>query len=326
MFVLGLQGSPRLKSNTNYLLTTFLEECEKLGANTRLIHVDKQNIIPCKEYVVCEKKGYCPIHDDMETRIYGLLRKADIVVAATPIFFYNTTAQLKALIDRSQTLWARKYRLNLSDPNRKWRKGFMLAVGATRGKNLFEGLDLTMKYFYDAVGASYNSEAMLAYREVEKPGDMKKHPTVHEDVKVRVAQLMRGFTGRKKILFACTENACRSQMAAAFAQIMAGDRVEAYSAGSQPAEVINPEMEKAMAEKGIDMAFKTPQELHAAIDETRPDIIVTMGCGEQCPVVPGCRTIDWDMPDPAGQSPEIMREVRDKIESAVTKLIQEEVP
>ena len=325
MFVLGLQGSPRLKSNTNFLLTTFLEETQKLGATTHLVHVDKKNIIPCKEYVVCEKRGYCPIHDDMETEIYGLLRKADIVVAATPIFFYNTTAQLKALIDRSQTLWARKYRLHLTDPNRKWRKGFMLAVGATRGKNLFEGVDLTMKYFYDAVGAAYDSGAMLAYREIEKPGDMKKHPTVHQDVKEKVAELMAPFTGRKKILFACRENACRSQMASAFAQILAGDKIEAYSAGSQATEKINPDMEKVMAEKGIDMAFRTPQDLETAIAATKPDIIVTMGCGEQCPFVPGCKTIDWDLPDPAGQSIEIMKDVRDKIENAVTTLIKEEI-
>ena len=326
MFVLGLQGSPRLKSNTNFLLSTFLEEAQKLGANTHLIHVDKKNIIPCKEYVVCEKRGYCPIHDDMETEIYGLLRKADIVVAATPIFFYNTTAQLKALIDRSQTLWARKYRLNLTDPNRKWRKGFMLAVGATKGKNLFEGVDLTMKYFFDAVGAAYDSNAMLAYRQIEKPGDMKKHPTVLEDVKATVTELMAPFMNRKKILFACRENACRSQMAGAFAQILAGDKIDATSAGSQPADTINPDMEKVMAEKGIDMGFRTPRDLESAIAETTPDIIVTMGCGEECPFVPGCKTIDWDLPDPAGQSAEFMREVRDQIENAVTTLIKEEIP
>ena len=153
MFVLGLQGSPRRKGNTHYLLTTFLKEAEKLGAKTAIIEVDKKHIVPCKEYVVCEKKGFCPIDDDMKTEIYPLLRQADVVVAATPVFFYNTTAQLKALIDRTQTLWARKYRLNLTDPNRKWRKGFVLAMGATRGKNLFEGLHLTAKYFFDAFSA-----------------------------------------------------------------------------------------------------------------------------------------------------------------------------
>jgi multimeric flavodoxin WrbA len=323
MLVLGLQGSPRLKSNTNYLLSAFLEEAGKLGARTHKIHVDQKNILPCKEYVVCEKKGYCPIHDDMETEIYALLREADIVVAATPIFFYNTTAQLKALIDRSQTLWARKYRLNLTDPNRKWRKGFLLAVGATRGKNLFEGVDLTMKYFFDAVGASYDSSAMLAYRQIEKPGDMKTHPTVMEDVKEKVSGLMGSFAGRKKILFACRENACRSQIAGAFAQYLAGDRIEAYTAGSEPANQVNPVMEQVMAEKGIDMGFRTPKALDRAIEETRPDILVTMGCGEQCPFVPGCRRLDWNLPDPSGKSIEFMRELRDNIENEVKNLIQE---
>ncbi|MBA3029180.1 MAG: flavin reductase [Desulfobacteraceae bacterium] len=323
MLVLGLQGSPRLKSNTNFLLSTFLDEAEKLGARTHLVHVDQKNILPCKEYVVCEKKGYCPIHDDMETEIYALLREADIVVAATPIFFYNTTAQLKALIDRSQTLWARKYRLNLTDPNRNWRKGFLLAVGATRGKNLFEGIDLTMKYFFDAVGASYDSTAMLAYRQIEKPGDMKNHPTVIQDVKERVAGLMAPFTGRKKILFACRENACRSQMAGAFAQLHAGDKIEAYTAGSEPAQQVSPIMEKVMAEKGIDMGFRKPGALNQAIAETSPDILVTMGCGENCPFVPGCKREDWNLPDPTGKPIEFMRDLRDKIENKVKNLIQE---
>jgi len=134
MLVLGLQGSPRKKGNTNFLLNQFLEEARKLGAKTHVVDVCEKHIEPCKEYIVCEKKGYCPIHDDMETEIYQLLRKADVVVPATPIFFYNTTAQLKALIDRSQTLWARKYRLNLTDPLRKWRKGFTLPLGPQRGK------------------------------------------------------------------------------------------------------------------------------------------------------------------------------------------------
>ena len=321
MLMLGLQGSPRINGNTSFLLSAFLEEARAMGAQTQLIHVDRKNIVPCKEYVVCEKKGFCPIHDDMETEIYGLLRQADIVIAATPIFFYSTTAQLKALIDRSQTLWARKYRLNLTDPNRKWRKGFMLAVGATRGKNLFEGVHLTMKYFFDAVGAAYDMDSTLTYRQIENAGDMKNHPGVNADIKEKVAALMKPFMGRKKILFACRENSCRSQIAAAFAQINAGDRIEAYSAGSEPAGQVNSVMMEVMAEKGIDMGFKTPRELRQTVAENKPDMIVTMGCGEQCPVVPGCRVVDWDLPDPAGKPIEFMREVRDKIEAAVNHLI-----
>jgi arsenate reductase (thioredoxin) len=321
MLVLGLQGSPRKKGNTNFLLNQFLEEARKLGAKTHVVDVCEKHIEPCKEYIVCEKKGYCPIHDDMETEIYQLLRKADVVVPATPIFFYNTTAQLKALIDRSQTLWARKYRLNLTDPRRKWRKGFYLAVGATKGKNLFEGVDLTMKYFFDAVGADF--QGSLTYRHVEKPGDMKDHPTVLEDVRASVHTLIGPLAGRKRILFACRENACRSQMAAAFAQKLGGNRFDVACAGSTPVENINPLMVEVMQEIGVDMGFRGTTALSTAIEELSPEIIVTMGCGEECPFVPGCRIINWDLPDPAGQSIDFMRKVRDRIQNNVNELISE---
>jgi multimeric flavodoxin WrbA len=117
MLMLGLQGSPRKKGNTDFLLSTFLQAAETRGARTRAIHVMERNILPCKEYLVCEKKGYCPIDDDMASEIYGLLRQAEVVVLASPIFFYNMTSQLKALVDRCQTFWARKYRLKLRDPS-----------------------------------------------------------------------------------------------------------------------------------------------------------------------------------------------------------------
>lgn len=319
MLVLGLQGSPRKKGNTNFLLNAVMAEAERLGAKTHVIDVCEKNILPCKEYVVCEKKGYCPIHDDMESEIYTLLRKADVIIPATPIFFYNTTAQLKALIDRSQTLWARKYRLKLSDPKRKWRRGFYLAVGATKGKNLFEGVELTMKYFFDAVGADLLGS--LTYRQIEKPGDMEKHPTVLSDVKAGVERLISPLSGRKKILFACRENACRSQMAAAFAQYLAGDKIDANCAGSRAIDKINPTMVEVMQEKGLDMAFRAPISLEKAIADEPPDMIITMGCGEECPFVPGCKVLDWDLPDPAGQSKAFMRRVRDDIETKVTDLI-----
>ena len=321
MLVLGLQGSPRKKGNTNYLLNAYMDEARKLGADTQVVDVCQKNIEPCKEYIVCEKKGYCPIHDDMETDIYALLRKADVIIPATPIFFYNATAQLKALIDRTQTLWARKYRLKLTDPMRKWRRGFYLAVGATKGKNLFEGLDLTMKYFFDAVGAQMAGS--LVYRHVEKPKDMQNHPTVLSDVAASAKELLSPLLGRKKILFACKENACRSQMAAAFAQKLAGDKLDVASAGSVAKDHINPMMVDVMQEKGIDMGFRTTTPLVDAIEKHQPEIIVTMGCGEECPYVPGCKMIDWDLPDPAGQSMEFMQTVRDRIENNVIDLISE---
>jgi arsenate reductase len=321
MLVFGLQGSPRKKGNTNFLLSTFMAAAEKKGARTLTIDVTKKNILPCKEYTVCEKKGFCPIDDDVRDEIYPLLRRAEVVVVATPIFFYNMSSQLKAVIDRCQMFWARKYKLKLKDPGADMRRGFLLSVGATKGKNLFEGLQLTTQYFFDAIWAKF--EGSLTYRGIEGPNDMVGYPTVLEDVDNAVNSLLAPFSGRKKVLFACRENACRSQMASAFAQFAAGDKLEVMNAGSEPAEKVNPDMVTAMHEKGIDMGFRIPQTLTAVISQDKPDYIITMGCKEECPYVPGARILDWDLPDPAGKSIEFMRNVRDEIEKRVKALIVE---
>ena len=321
MLVLGLQGSPRKKGNSKFLLEMFMKSAENTGARTHIVDVTRKNIIPCKEYVVCEKKGYCPIEDDVRDEIYPLLRQAEVVVLATPIFFYNMTAQLKAVVDRCQTFWARKYLLKLKDPGANMRRGFLLSVAATRGKNLFEGLNLTTQYFFDAIGAKF--EGSLTYRGIEGPKDMAGHPTVQDDVAKAVQRILQPFGNRKKVLFACRENACRSQMASAFAQSLAGDKLDVLNAGSQPVEQIQPDMVTVMHEKGIDMGFRTPQKLDDVISQDTPEIIVTMGCAEQCPFVAGARKLDWDLPDPAGKPIEFMRDVRDEIEKRVQSLISE---
>jgi protein-tyrosine-phosphatase len=231
------------------------------------------------------------------------------------------SAQLKAVIDRCQTFWARKYRLKLRDPGANMRRGFLLSVGATKGKNLFEGLQLTTQYFFDAICAKF--EGSLTYRGIEGPKDMAVHPTVLEDVEKAVSSILEPFQGRKKVLFACHENACRSQMASAFAQSLAGDKLEVINGGSEPGDEVNPDMVKVMHEKGIDMAFRSPQSIDAAISHVKPDYIITMGCREQCPHVPDARIQDWDLADPAEQSIDFMRDVRDDIETRVTELIED---
>ena len=163
----------------------------------------------------------------------------------------------------------------------------------------------------------------LTYRNIEGPKDMERHPTVRDDVKTLVAQVVRPLSERRKILFACRENACRSQMAGAFAQFIAGERLDVATGGSAPARAINPVMVEAMGEKGIDMAFRRPAALDAVIEGFQPEVIVTMGCGEACPAVPGARVVDWDLPDPAGGTPELMRRVRDDIEVKVRRLVAE---
>ncbi|MBW2593028.1 MAG: NAD(P)H-dependent oxidoreductase [Deltaproteobacteria bacterium] len=322
MFVLGLQGSPRKNGNTHYLLSAFMKEVQNMGVPAQTIDVCNENITACLGCGFCEKKGRCIItDDDMATEIYTLLRRADVIVVATPVFFFNMTSQLKALVDRCQTFWSAKYRLKVKDPLAKTRRGFLLSEGGSRGKNLFDGLVLTTRYFFDAIGAKYSGS--LVYRGIDKKGDMQNHPDILMDVKKAAAKLVRPLTDRKRVLFACRENACRSQMAAAFAAHLAGDRIDAQCAGSEPADRINPDMVRVMAEKGIDMQFRKTGALEPMIAETSPQLLVTMGCGEQCPLVPGAEIMDWNLPDPAGRSLDFMRTVRDRIEESVRGLIQQ---
>ncbi|MDY7030620.1 MAG: NAD(P)H-dependent oxidoreductase, partial [Thermodesulfobacteriota bacterium] len=205
------------------LLGSFLEESKALGAETLHIEVAHKKISPCMECGTCEEEGFCPIDDEMQG-IYPLLRRADVVLMATPIYFYGATAQIKALIDRCQALWARRYTYKLEDPGLKSRLGLLLALGATRGKNLFEGVSLTAKYFFDAMGADFKGS--LTYREIEGLQDIKRHPTALMDAKEKARAIMDPFLKRKKILFVCKENACRSQMASAFTRYSTGDRIE----------------------------------------------------------------------------------------------------
>jgi multimeric flavodoxin WrbA len=320
MLVLGLQGSPRKKGNTRFLLDQFLEVSRGLGARTITVDADKRDILPCRELTACERKGFCPIKDDMKDDIYSLITEADVIVAATPVFFYNMTAQLKALIDRCQVFWARKYRFKLKEPGISQRRGFLLSVGASQGKQLFEAIDLSTRYFFDAISARY--EGSLTYRGMEGGKELAAHPPVGDDVRQAVEKVVKPLVNRQRIIFACRENACRSQMAAAFARYLKGDDLDAMSGGSEPAEKVNPMMQAAMADKGIDVAFARTRSLDDVIAMHHPEKIITMGCGEACPHIAGVEIEDWDLPDPAGQPEQVMYQVRDEIEARIKDLIK----
>lgn len=171
--VLGIMGSPRIKGNTDLLLEEALKGAQSQGANVEKIIVYKLKITPCKEYLGCFKDGNCVIRDDMDA-IYPKLLEADVVIMASPVFFYGVTSQAKALIDRCQALWARKHILKQSLPD-GGRKGALIAVGATGGKRLFEGVSLTVKYFFEAIGVEYADELLV--RGVDARGEIKQHPT-----------------------------------------------------------------------------------------------------------------------------------------------------
>ncbi|MBM7774877.1 protein-tyrosine-phosphatase [Actinokineospora baliensis] len=124
------------------------------------------------------------------------------------------------------------------------------------------------------------------------------------------------------VLFVCVHNAGRSQMAAAWLAHLAGEDVEVRSAGSTPADEVNPAVVAAMREVGIDIAVETPKVLtHDAVAAS--DICITMGCGDACPVFPGKRYLDWKLPDPAGQGIDAVRPIRDEIKALVESLIAE---
>ena len=122
------------------------------------------------------------------------------------------------------------------------------------------------------------------------------------------------------VLFVCVHNAGRSQMAAGFLRHLAGDRVEVLSAGSEPADRVNPVAVEAMAEVGVDIAGEQPKRLADAAVE-RADVVVTMGCGDACPFFPGTRYEDWALADPAGQGIEAVRPIRDEIRGRVEALL-----
>jgi arsenate reductase (thioredoxin) len=127
---------------------------------------------------------------------------------------------------------------------------------------------------------------------------------------------------KPSVLFVCVHNAGRSQMAAGWLRHLAGDTVEVRSAGSAPAEQINPAAVQAMAEVGIDITANTPRKLTYETAEAS-DVLITMGCGDVCPVFPGKRYLDWKLDDPAGQGVEAVRPIRDAIKAKVEQLLTE---
>ncbi|MBA9005230.1 arsenate reductase ArsC [Thermomonospora cellulosilytica] len=127
---------------------------------------------------------------------------------------------------------------------------------------------------------------------------------------------------KPSVLFVCVHNAGRSQMAAAYLTHLAGDRIEVRSAGSAPADQINPAVVAAMAEEGIDISAETPKILTAEAVQSS-DVVITMGCGDACPYFPGKRYLDWQLDDPAGQGLDAVRPIRDEIRRRVEDLIGE---
>lgn len=175
MKVLGIYGSPRKGGNTDQLLDKALEGAQSAGAEISKVYTRDLKMSGCIECGGCDKTGKCVVDDDMQS-VYPLWEEADVLFLASPIFFYGVTAQVKALIDRSQASWSKRV-LEKTPEQRKTHdsgKGYLIAVGATRGENLFEGAVLTARYFLDALDMDY--EGGIFFRSLERRSAVQENP------------------------------------------------------------------------------------------------------------------------------------------------------
>lgn len=177
MFILAIHGSPRKGGNTDILLRAFTEAIKEAGGQVERISLYELRFSPCIECGECDHLGECILRDDMD-KLYEKYLKADVLVLATPIFFYSHTSYVQAFFERFQAFWARKYRLGLPHPYNKNPRGILLALGATKGKKLFEGLIRSFRYVMDAGWGTYVGG--LFFREIDKAGDITRHPDALE--------------------------------------------------------------------------------------------------------------------------------------------------
>lgn len=318
MLVTGFMGSPRKKGNTSFLLQRFLSELENLGAETRSVHVPDLTIRPCIGCGLCERKGFCHFDDDMRSTVLPLIRNSQVLVMASPIYFYTVPAEMKALIDRTQTLWSRKFKLGLVDPDEQSRKGFLLSVGATRGNDLFDSIHLTMKYFFRGISTDYAGS--LTYWQIEEPGDMKKHPTVEEDIRSAAEDLMAGFLEKPSWLFLSHSDDLAGPMARALCQTLGQGRVQAHSAGLQPARETHPLLVPYMAEQGLDLDYRIPGSIESAVRTIRPEKVIVIGCLASPAAFPESDILHWDIPCPDDPSSQDMKAMETLIRNKLNTL------
>lgn len=173
--IVAVYGSPRRKGNTSALLKKAVEGARDAGAEVDEIVLRDYKISPCLEIYGCKKDGECAIQDDFQ-KIRDRILAADGLIIATPIFFYTVSAHVKILMDRCQSLWVKKYWIDKVAYG-KWvpvRQGLVISVGATRGKKLFDGMLLSMRYFFDVLDMHLWDS--LLCRELDFKGDVDNHP------------------------------------------------------------------------------------------------------------------------------------------------------
>ncbi len=177
MKVLSVLGSPRRGGNTEILLDEALRGASDHGGSCEKVVLRDLKITPCLEIYKCAKDGVCAIKDDMQD-LFPKIEQAQRLIIASPIFFYTVSAWTKAMIDRCQSLWAKKYILKLPVSPVADRKGAFISVAATRGKKLFDGVRLTVRYFFDAIDVAYSDELLV--RGADGKGEVRDQPEALE--------------------------------------------------------------------------------------------------------------------------------------------------
>jgi multimeric flavodoxin WrbA len=172
--VLGIAGSPRRGGNTDMLLAEFMKGASDKGAEVKMIVLNNQKITPCQHCDACLEKGVCKIKDDMQA-IYDEFEQADIIVLASPIQFTGVTSQMKAMIDRFQSRWARKYVLKIPPlGDERKRKGFFISVGGRKVAGLFDPALIMIKTFFRILNIEYAGELLVS--KIDEKGAIAKHP------------------------------------------------------------------------------------------------------------------------------------------------------
>ena len=193
--ILAIQGSPRRNGNTARLLKSAIKGAEDAGCHVNEIILRDYTISPCLEIYGCRETGRCVIKDDFQ-RIYDLLISCDALMLSSPIFFYTVSAHTKILMDRCQSLWVKRYWIQ-KEPfglSPRARKGLFIAAGATKGKRLFDGTLLTVKYFFDALDIMLWRS--LLYRGLDFEGDIENHPSYLEEAFEAGKELAREILSR----------------------------------------------------------------------------------------------------------------------------------
>ncbi|MBU4316827.1 MAG: flavodoxin family protein [Proteobacteria bacterium] len=180
MSILAIYGSPRRKGNTAELMKQAVKGARDEGADVEEIVLRDLKMSPCLEIYGCKKDGRCVIKDDFQ-QVYDKLMACQGLILASPIFFYSVSAHTKILIDRCQSLWVKKYWIENTPPGQKnfKRKGLFLSVGATKGKKLFDGAVLTVRYFFDVLDMELLDP--VVFRGLDFEGDIQKHPEFLEE-------------------------------------------------------------------------------------------------------------------------------------------------